>query len=264
MSEERRAYQNPSVEEAIVEFQFARVGDWDASLAGKLHQHPSIADAYPATPRNQKFFRWDLNFGKGETSGVNHEINRVQLLSPDGKRVVTVGENVIGASTLRPYDGWESVRSRLRLIVTTLHELQAKEDAPRIQRIGVRYINRVVIPSQSDDPARPRIILGEFFNCGPREVSGLPPMMDSFLCRTSGVYGDGAKLTSTFAPIPRSQEPGRMAYLLDIDIARLFESPVAVDVEQALNQVDVLHTHVSDVFEASITDKTRGILDGDR
>lgn len=249
-----RGYRNPSIEEAIVEFQFARIGDWDASLSGKLHQDSHIAKNYPATPRNQKLVQWDLRFGEeGETSAVNHEINRVQLLSPDGKRVITVGDHVLGVSTLRPYDGWPNVRERVAAVLNALCATMKGGSLPPIARIGVRYINRLVIPPAEEGDLTPRY--EEYFHCGPKSVASLPPT-SSFLCRTTGTYGDGSLLTSIFAPYKK--EPN--AFLLDINITEAFGESDSMELGRVMKYVDTFHGHVTEVFEASIKKPMREIL----
>lgn len=260
-SRAQRAYRSPSIEEAIVEFQFARDEPWDASLSGKLHQHPLIAPHYRATPRKQRFKHFQFKVTEPQEQADVTETARIQLLTEDGTRVIMVGDGVIGISTLPPYDGWAAVRQRVEAVLNALAELSPGGVLPRIVRIGTRYINRIMIPGGDPLAGSSGIDVERYFNCGPRKVAGLPAAMPSFLCRTSGQYEDGARLTSTFLPYPEQNKAGRIAYLLDIDVAQLPGAEAAMTIGEVMARVDVLHGHVLGVFEASITDATREVLD---
>lgn len=260
-SRAQRAYRNPSIEEAIVEFQFARDEPWDASLSGKLHQHPLIAPHYRATPRTQKFKHFQFKVTEAQEQADVTETARIQLLTEEGTRVIMVGEGVIGISTLPPYDGWAAVRQRVEGVLKALAELSPGGVLPRFGRIGTRYVNRIMIPSGDPMAGMTGGDIERYFNCGPRRVAGLPAAMPSFLIRALSQYEDGARLTSTFAPMHRFHEVSRMAILLDIDVARGFEPATQLSVERAIEHTDRFHDRVRDVFEASITDATREVLD---
>ena len=120
----------------------------------------------------------------------------------------------------------------------------------KISRIGVRYINKVVVAEPNVDP-------GKYFLCAPPVPAGLPSRVTSFLYRTEHVFDDDVKLMLTFATI--AGEPGSSSFLLDLDI--IWESDSGIVVDQALEKVDDLHEREGVAFEAVITDHTRGAFD---
>lgn len=254
----QKEYRKPPIEEAIVQFQFAPDESWDASLAGKLHQDSRIKPHYPATPRTQEFIQLNIQVNPPEhKSALSKTAEHIQLLSEDSRRIITVGDHVVGISALRPYERWSDLRERCASVLAALVDVTERSTLPALARVGVRYVNRLMIPLGTRDPQQ--LELESFFNCGPRDVEGLPPAMDHFVCRTSGAYEDGARLICTFASLPQFREDGRLAFLLDIDIAQQFDG-VQFEADEVLALTDRAHERIKEVFEASITSKTRRVL----
>jgi uncharacterized protein (TIGR04255 family) len=109
---------------------------------------------------------------------------------------------------LRPYpdNGWEEFRPRIETALGCYQKIASPEG---IQRIGVRYINRIEIPEKNVKP-------GMYFRCAPRAIEVLPPAMEAFLQRSEYVYADGIKLVTTFATIEGPSD--RSNFLLDLDV----------------------------------------------
>ena len=139
----RTPYKNPPIEEALVEFRFVQeqTQEWDLTIPGKLHQHPSIKNTYPGKPRQQRITQATLHPGQPATV---HEELRVQLVDQDAKRLISLGPGVLSINALRPYEGWERFRPRIGDALTAYADVAEAKD---IVRIGVRYFNNIVIPS---------------------------------------------------------------------------------------------------------------------
>lgn len=260
MSEESAelAYKNPPVEEAIVEFQFAQSTEWNDGLPGVLQIHPLLRDTYAAKPKERTFTHVDIQLDPAEDDDLARRTveRRVQLRSEAGDRVVTVGSYVLGVSTLKPYDGWSAMRRRVRDVLEAFHEVES--DIPPLKRIGVRYINHVYVPLEPSELGAPRQ-LERFFNVGPRSEAGRPPI-HAFFTRTVSMFEDGARLTTTFAPLTRTA--GRAAgFLLDLDTAQLFRAPLSDGIESVMPFVDSFHAKVRAAFDASLTPEAKELLD---
>jgi uncharacterized protein (TIGR04255 family) len=165
----RKKYGNAPIEEALVEFRFApgQGQEWDPTLPGKLHDHADIKNSYPGKPRRQKIFQAALQAEAGQPPGfaVQESFGRVQLVDASPPtRLVSVGPDVLSVNTLRPYDGWESFRPRVSAAVRAYAEISGVAE---VNRVGVRYINKIVLPGTS-------LELGQYFQCGPLVVEGLP------------------------------------------------------------------------------------------
>jgi len=252
------AYKNPPVEEAVVEFQFARSTEWNDGLAGVLHMHPLLTTTYAAKPKERQITQVDIQFGSAQDENFARRSieRRVQLRSEDGARVVTVGSYVLGVSTLKPYDGWGAVRGRVRDVLKAFHEVES--DVPPLRRVGVRYINHVYVPLELAEFGAPQQ-LKRYFNCGPRWEAGCPPIHE-FLTRTVRIFENGARLTTTFAPLAKGshETPG---FLLDLDTAQMFSEPLSEPVDGILSLVDRFHEEVRAAFDASLTGEAKEFLD---
>ena len=245
---ERRRYNNPPIEEALVEFHMAPGQDWDLTIPGKLHER--VKTAYPGKPRQQKLLQASVLTVQGQPPGfeVQEGISRVQLVDTEGRKLLSLGPDVLSVNVLRPYDDWEAFRPR---IVDALQAYIDVSGTEKVSRIGVRYINKVVVHASD-------ITLNEYFLCGPCVPPGLPKKVGGFLNRAEHIYDDGVKLLVTFASIDSEKESS--AFLLDLDL--IWEGSEPLDHDSAINKVDDLHEREGIAFEALITEKTRELFDG--
>jgi len=246
---ERKKYRNPPIEEALVEFQMVPGQEWDLTIPGKLHE--KVKTAYPGKPRQQKLLQAAVRAAPGQPPdfALHEGIGRVQLIDAEAKRLLSLGPDVLSVNVLRPYDGREKFKPRIDEALRAYSEVAG---ADKVRRIGVRYVNKVVI--HADDVA-----LGQFFLCGPPIPEGLPKTMAAFVNRAEHVFDDGVKLILTFATV--EAEKGSSAFLLDLDV--IWESAEGVEMEQALKKVDDLHEREGIAFESVITDDTRKVFDED-
>ena len=149
----RRQYRNPPIEEALCEFHFVPGPKWDFTVSGKLHT--KLATQYPGKPQEQKSHETDVNINAGKPSRVKYRerLERVRLVSADGKRMVSVGHDVMSVHMLRPYqdpnrldkNGWDEFLPRISEALDAYWEVA---EPTKISRIGVRYINKIVIPQE--------------------------------------------------------------------------------------------------------------------
>jgi len=153
---------------------------------------------------------------------------------------------------LPPYRGWEDFRPRIHAA------LEAYQDIVKpggIKRIGVRYINRIVIPYD-------HVNLGRFFATPPQMPDELDVNISNFFLRLETTYVDlPIQLIQTHASAP--SEPGTAAFILDLDVIGEWKDD-SLPIEDGLSQVDILRDRERDAFEALITDQAREIFDADR
>jgi uncharacterized protein (TIGR04255 family) len=243
---QRRRYRNPPIQEALVEFHTGPGQDWDPTILGKLHE--KVKAAYPGKPRQQKLFQASIRAADGQPSGISVQegIGRFQLVDADGHRIISLGPDVLSVNVLKPYDGWEHFKPRIEAALRAYVEVSG---ADKVNRIGVRYVNKIVVPASN-------IPLPQYFLVGPSMPPGLPSTVAGFLNRAEHVFPDGVKLILTFASI--EAVPGTSALLLDIDV--IWEG-TPLDMAAALNMVEDLHDREGVAFEALITEKTREVFD---
>lgn len=241
-------YARPPIEEAIVEFRFIPGQDWNFTIPGKLHEHSDIKRRYPGKPRTQKLIEASINNNANKPPNLEmREGTRFQLVDSETQRLISIGPDLLSINTLRPYDGWEQFRPR---VVEALKAYDEVVEPSAISRIGVRYVNKIVIPES-------RIEFDRYFQNGLPSVHGIPNSVASFFSRIEYVYDDGIKLLLTQATVDASEE-GSSAFVLDLDIIWEGEDPLAL--EAAMEIVDKLHKREGESFEAIITDALREVF----
>lgn len=256
----RRQYKNPPIEEALCEFQFVAGEDWDLTIPGKLHAE--LGD-YTGKPRQRNVMEFgvetvgdrppSLHYGEG--------LGRVQLLTGQGTRIVGVGPDVLSVHMLKPYqdplihsqlNGWVEFRHRIEEAL----EAYWKVASPKgVQRIGVRYINKITLPTRTP-------VVEDYLRCALPTISGLPNERKGFLGTTEYVYDDGVLLNLIVArgatgiadDLSVSSE-----VFLDLDVIWASESEILQS--DALNKVEILRDREREAFEAVITDRSRKLFD---
>lgn len=245
-----KSYRNPPIEEAIVEFRFAPGQEWDLTIPGKLHEHPDIKSQYLGKPRTQKRMEAELHAGPSQPPNlaVRGGVARIQLVDVDGRRLISLGSDVVSVNTLRPYDGWSQFRPRIE---TALHAYFRVAEPVGVSRIGVRYINKIVIPEKDID-------IELYFQNGIPSSPGLPSKMAGFASRMEYIYDNDVRLILTQATIDAPD--GQSAFLVDLDVIWERTEPKLLD--EIMEVVDDLHVREGQAFEAIITDRAREIFNG--
>jgi uncharacterized protein (TIGR04255 family) len=175
-------------------------------------------------------------------------VGRVQLISEDSKRLVTLGPDVLSVNVLRPYDDWEHFRPRIETALEAYSDMAAPE---AVARVGVRYINRIVLPVAGPD-------VTIYFRCSPPPNIVSPAEMVAFVNRVSYSYPeDGTKLLLTHATMDSPE--GQATFLLDLDVFR--EASKSFPIDTVMGIVDELHQREGTAFESAITEATRKVFD---
>jgi len=252
---QRYRYKNPPIVEALCEFRFRPGREWDLTIPGKL-QTAITGDYtdYTGQPQEQKVIDVALETQQGTKPlkmSYGEGLAKVHLVTNDGKRKVGVGRDVLSIHMLHPYQssddidrsGWNEFRPR----ITEALRAYWKVAEPRgVTRIGMRYINKIVVPHHWAE-------LAAYINCAPRDVDGLPNVLNKYLSRVEYAYDDKFRLILAHG---RGTDPsGQAEILLDIDVISEASDPANED--QAMTMVDRLRAREREVFEALITDKAR-------
>ncbi|MCY3711350.1 MAG: TIGR04255 family protein [Caldilineaceae bacterium] len=244
-------YNNPPIDEAICEFHFKPGQDWDLTIPGKLHIE--LADEYSGKPREQRALGVELDVQERQLS-YNEGLARVQLVTHDGKRMVGIGPNILSVHMLRPYhspnfagnSGWVEFQFRIkRALESCWNVLQPLG----VHRVGVRYINRIVIPQKM-------VMIGDYLKCALPEVTGLPSRLNSYVSRVEYTYTDNTRLVLSQGSIDAPKD--HVALLLDLDV--IWENAEPITRDKALVTVNDLHTREGEAFESVITDKARELF----
>jgi uncharacterized protein (TIGR04255 family) len=242
-----KQYARPPIEEALCEFTFAPLTpQFDFSLPGRLQLQSSMRE-YSGAPRTQNIQTIVTGANQPHVAFQN-ALFRIQLPTVDGTRMVALGANVLAVTVLRPYDGWSNFRPRIEQALAAYRNVTAVSPAVRI---GLRYVNRIVVPHPDVKPA-------SFLKGLPEETQIADSSLSSFMRRWESVRKDAIKVLVTQATL-HATEPGTAEFLLDIDT--LWDKESVLDNAEILHVVDQLHEIEGAAFEALITDEARSLFD---
>ena len=153
---------------------------------------------------------------------------------------------------VRPYPTWPVFRQRIE---QALSALKGIADMGEPERLGLRYINRIEIPSEKLD-------IDEYFEFSPHIGDGLPQTLAGFALMVVLPFKDGRDLCRMQLVNVLAETPGSSAYILDLDY--FMAKPGNASADQAMSWVEEAHTEVRGLFEGCITKKLMhvfGVLD---
>ena len=243
-----KKYKSPPIVEALCGIRFDPGPSWDLTIPGKLQLQKGIEEFYTGT-RQQSVIETSVHAPQGQKPNVEvrEALARVQLLSEDGTRLISVGPDILSVNTLKPYDSWEDFKPRIESVLKAYYTVAKPKG---INRIGVRYINRISIKKADAK-------INEYFQSNPFESAALPNTINTFMSRVEYEYEDGVKLILTHAKQPSDSSDSD--FLLDLDV--IWDKGHINELKKAMDVIEDLHTREGDAFEAMITDQARALFD---
>jgi uncharacterized protein (TIGR04255 family) len=238
-----RQYNNPPIEEAVCEFIFASSSpgqQFDLTVPGRLKMH-RLMEEYSGESRTQHISI--VSVPQGPTIEL-----RVQLPTADARRLVSIRHNALAISVLRPYDGWENFKSRIERALDAYFEAISQV---AVMRIGVKYVNRIVVPKADANPAL-------VMTTAPAEGKISDARLANFTQFTEFVRTDEIKVLVTQATLQFGAKD-RTEYLLDIDV--IWDQRALGNRIEIIDMVEKLRDIEGAAFEALITDEARSLFD---
>lgn len=246
-SPERR-YRNPPVVEALCEIYFADSA-WDDTVPGAFYER--IKRDFPQK-RQRNIQQAEIALGPSELkAGVRHLPPWMQFVSHEKHRMVQIAQNLLVVNQLQPYPHFEEWEPEVYRALSIYRELAQPKNAARL---GLRYINRVVIPGA-------RVQMEDYFTIYPNLPPGLSDTHGSSLVRVEVPqieHGHAVLITfGTAASETRKQD--EQVFMLDLyDILQLEGSLEDIDFKE---EVQRAHNNLVVAFENSITDRLRGLFE---
>jgi uncharacterized protein (TIGR04255 family) len=245
-----KQYKTPPIEEALCEFMFASTAtgqQFDLTVPGRLKVHPSMKE-YSGEPRTQNIPRISANMSPTIAFMSPTIALRVQLPTVDGRRLVSIGHNTLAVSVLRPYDGWERFKLRIEHVLDAYFEAISPF---AVTRIGVKYVNRILVREAGAHPA-------SFLTALPADDKISDARLANFTQFTEFVRTDQIKVLVTQATLqPTAQDTTE--YLLDIDA--IWDHRELGSRTEIIDMLERLHDVEGAAFEALITDEARSLFD---
>jgi uncharacterized protein (TIGR04255 family) len=231
-----RRYSRPPIAEAIINFQV------DLPEGVRLSDLERCQDAaYP--------IKKDWVVDRGTVSG-SLTPGQVGFLfsSADPRQFYRVHLHGFSVHRVTTYPGWDPFRDEAR----RLWDLYRRETRPqKVTRLAVRYLHRLDLPVPVKD-------LKDYLRTFPEVALPLPQEMAGFFMEANVPQPDlkgTLLLREVLAPIVT---PAAVSVVLDIDLVRSDEIPA--DEGGIWAVIESLHTRKEDIFEASITDRTREVI----
>ncbi len=185
-------------------------------------------------------------------SRADRKLQGYRFKRDDEQRAVRALSDRLAFSWLHPYSRWEEFIEEAEGIWLKYRAVRKPE---RITRIAVRFINKI-------DIQKPVVEVRDYLRTGIDISPYLPQSMASFLMHVDiplSRFDATARIISTMVPPPTE---GVASLILDIDVWRevdidLSKPDASVAVKGHLEQLRVAKNYV---FEACITDATRGVI----
>jgi uncharacterized protein (TIGR04255 family) len=227
-------YKTPPIIEAVCEFRFDPTNTWDITIPGLVYE--ALRQRFPQR-QTRKGFHLELISGDQSVTHKTEQVDMAQFLSVDKTRLAQVAPDLISVNHLAPYESWNAFLPDITLGFQSYCKVA---EPGKLQRIGLRYINRVPEVSWDQFAFRP------FFETRPA------------LNTSSFILG---------IEIPFENERDRLrmqlsnalgdthAVILDLDY--YLAAPGAIEIQQALSWVEQAHTHLESAFEDCLSDGLR-------
>jgi uncharacterized protein (TIGR04255 family) len=188
----------------------------------------------------------------GGPATIEQQLQGYRLKSTDQADLVIVFPDGVAAARLVPYPGWEYLRERAR---SAWAEWRKNVTYSGMQRIGIRYINRIDVPIKQDEI----LDIDTYLRFGPRVPDFSKRPLNGFLVqatRPTDLEHWSTSVTSTIvSPAPLIDH---VSMILDIDTFRTEQIPGRdADLWACIDTVRPLKNAI---FEACITDEARRLF----
>lgn len=243
---QRRKYPNPPIVEVICQVTFASAVSWSAASPGLLYGR--VRDDYPAEPNAQTAIEATVD-GKNGQFQVIRGNQRFVYSNPEQNRRLVANEVCLSVNALHPYEDWDSLLKRFR---AALKAYRDEFGAFTPASVGLRYINRVIVPGES-------VATTDYFNVPVVMAHQPDSRVRTFVSRSESTSAETSIATTvTFASVAHPVE-GESAFILDIDLT--IPALADAEVDALVELASLLHKWENHEFESSITDASRKLFE---
>lgn len=235
-------YRMPPITEAVIEMRSA--SNIPDDLVDKAAR--AIKKRYPSTQELREF---SVKIGDPD-SGANTRIGH-KLATPDGAFIAQVRRYGLAFSSMAPYPGWTTFTSEFDKVWA---QWKKATEAKKIDRIGIRFINRIDIPYDETT----LLDSDDYLSVGVRL-----PAPTGNVAMAWQIVSECPVENTPFNVIIRAGSAesallGFASYNLDLDLHCSVDVPQThTDISSLLDQAKSAKNRV---FEACITDRTRALL----
>ena len=248
MTNRHPSFSYPMIQEALCEVHFRREDDagWNPSLFGEVFK--ALERDYPnLEPASEVGLQLKIG-AEGIGQGVLPPRQLMRYRHRSRNLLVQLRDGVLTVNVLAEYPGW----AQMRADVLDAWGRAAKPLAPAsILRVGLRYIN-VIPQSNADETAATWLKESAYVPSG--ALGSLP----GFLSRVEARLSQTERLVVTVGDGPAVEgQPASIVF----DIDRIDERELGPTTDALTACIEGLHDSVWQVFESSLTDRLRSLLE---
>jgi uncharacterized protein (TIGR04255 family) len=243
-------YNNSPIIESICEFKFTEDTDWDITVPGLIFEDVKTEYPYKEQRATQEI---SISPQTAESNKMRRQINRSDFAvfyKDDKKSLIQIGPRILSTSRLKPYHTWNDFKSQ---IVYAFGKLSGRSELKGIQRIGLRYINRINIPMKQN-----KVTLENYFEFRPYCGPNLPQSHGDFIVGCVFPYYDERDVCKVELRGAMPENKYSLSFLLSIDY--FLAKPRSIPVAQSMEWVENAHTEIEVLFEGCILPSLREIL----
>ena len=206
-------YARPPITEAVIEIRVSLPSE--VTLETLAAVHDSVRATYPA--RRNRYHVEGLIEGYAGGEGVSAQARQSQIgfqcLSSDGRQIALFGLSQFSFSRLAPYEGWEPFKAETQRL-WGMYRAATRPTA--INRVGVRYINRLDLPLPFGD-------FNEFLRTVPEVAPDLPQGLSAYFMRLEIPHDEAQALLVINQALVPSEDTDVASVILDLDAIRQAE-----------------------------------------
>jgi len=243
-----KKYEVPPVIEAVCEFKLAPETPWDLTIPGLIYE--KIGDEFK---HKEEHSNQEVTFSN-TSKGLEQQIQtsqRIRFLTDDKKTFVQLGTRILSINQLQPYASWEEFKPKIKTAFDALAEIV---EINNIERVGLRYVNRIDIPI----PKSSKIDMDEYFDFNPHVGKNLPQDYRKFIIGAQFPFKGGEDICKVLLTDTVPNKPTSASFILDLDY--FLTKPQMVSKDTALEWVESAHNNSEGVFEGCITDRLRRLF----
>lgn len=239
-------YKNSPIVEAVCEFIFEKVPTWDITTPGIIYNEVKTVFPNKETHAVQR-----VNITTKEPSPKTQimQFDLARFLSEDKKTLMQLGNDTLTVSRLKPYTTWSDYKYYIDYAFNTLNQ---NIELSSIKRIGLRFVNRIEIPSD-------KIKLEEYFKFRPFLGDDLQKKeFTSFIIGCIFPIADERDACKVELNVAVPENKGTSAFILDLDYS--LTKPDSIKLVQSLKWVENAHEGIEGLFEGCIKQPLRDLF----
>ena len=232
-------YVNPPIVEALCDFRFIPVEEWDATILGLFFNE--IKEQFP-NKEQEETFKFSFNpTSVGLEPKVDNLYTKMNFLNEKKNVIVQLLPDQLVVNHIKPYPGWEQFKE---IILSNLEKFRKISSIKNLKRIGLRYINQINFnePFEFED----------YFKFYPQIPENLPQNYSAFKIKTDLGYPNNEFLRlDLFTKFEKDSKT--IPIILDMD----YYTTNPLQLDQVEEWIEAAHQRIEDAFENCLKDRMK-------